>query len=96
MTTLYLGTSELCLDTGLDVVNVATSKGSELFVELDPRWAEPDTLKRVREDWRLQAPVLVSAACRPPSPNPRCLLSVNLDLHRSAGLPSSTSHRRMP
>ena len=33
------------LDSGLDVVNVATAKGTELYVDLDPRWAEPDTLK---------------------------------------------------
>ena len=62
VTVLFLGKAEVSLDTGLDIVNVATTKGTELFIELDPRWAEPNIIKSVEADWRLQAPVLVSAA----------------------------------
>ena len=61
-TILYQGKKGLSVDKGLTIVQVETSQGCELLLELDPRWVVQDTLRLVKQDWKIQAPALASAA----------------------------------
>ena len=61
-TIVFRGEGKLQYDVGMEIIKVPMAHSRELLVEFDPRWSTEDTLAKVKQDWRQQAPALLSAA----------------------------------